>query len=179
MNRIWLAGALGTAALLSACGGNQQAASSEASSASDSATLPAEAGPGDTATPGSAPSTAAATPAATPTPAASMSSGPAMAASAANPPDAFKQCEVCHSATPGKNGIGPSLAGVYGTRAGTVPGYDFSDAMKNSGLTWDAATLDKYLASPMAVVPGTKMSFGGLSDADKRQAVIAYLKAIR
>ena len=83
-----------------------------------------------------------------------------------------------HSAQPGKNGIGPSLAGIYGTRAGEVPGYDFSDAMKNSGLTWNAPTLDKYLTSPQKVVPGTKMSFGGLKDADKRKAVIAYLKSL-
>ena len=102
----------------------------------------------------------------------------AAAAAAATPPDTFKQCAICHSAEQGKNGIGPSLAGGYGTKAGEVPGFDCSDAMKNSGLTWNEATLDKFLASPRDVVPGTKMSFGGLKDADKRKAVIAYLKSL-
>jgi cytochrome c2 len=178
MKRIWLAGVIGATAMLSACGGgNQESAPSETPTASDTAPMPVEAtqGAGDTATPAAAPSTATATPA----PAASNSTPPAMAAAAAaTPPDAFKQCQVCHSTTPGKNGIGPSLAGIYGTKAGEVPGYDFSDAMKNSGLTWNAATLDKYLASPQAVVPGTKMSFGGIKDADKRKAVIDYLKSL-
>jgi cytochrome c2 len=184
MKRIWLAAVLGTSALLSACGGgNQETAPSETPSATDTAALPAEAVPSatDSASPSGTPSAtpsateAAATP--TPTPSASKSAAPAMV-SAATPPEAFKQCQVCHSATPGKNGIGPSLAGVYGTKAGEVPGYDFSDAMKNSGLTWNAATLDKYLTSPRDVVPGTKMSFGGLKDADKRKAVIDYLKSL-
>lgn len=185
MKRIWLAAALGTSALLSACGGgNRETAPSETPSATDTAVLPVEASPGATdtaspsATPSATPTEAAA--ASTPAPAASKSAAPATAAAvaAATPPEAFKQCQVCHSATPGKNGIGPSLAGIYGTKAGEVPGYDFSDAMKNSGLTWNAATLDKYLTSPRDVVPGTKMSFGGLKDADKRKAVIDYLKSL-
>lgn len=184
MNRIWLAGALGTAALLSACGGgNQESAPSETASATDTAAAPAsDAAPAatDSAPPSATPSAteAAATP--SPTPSASKSAAPAMAdaAAAAAPPEAFKQCQVCHSATPGKNGIGPSLAGIYGTKAAEVPGYDFSDAMKGSGLTWNEATLDKFLTSPQTVVPGTKMTFGGLKDADKRKAVIAYLKSL-
>lgn len=183
MKRIWLVSALGTAALLSACGGgNQDTAPGDTASATDTAaSLPVEATPSatDTATPSATPSaTASAAP--TPTPSATKSTAPAMAdaAAAASPPEAFKQCAICHSATPGKNGIGPSLAGVYGTKAAQVPGYDFSDAMKSSGVTWNAATLDKYLTNPRDVVPGTKMSFGGLKDADKRQAVIAYLKSL-
>lgn len=94
-------------------------------------------------------------------------------------PPAFAQCQSCHSATPGQNGIGPSLAGVFGTKAAEVPGYDFSDAMKTSGLTWDEATLDRYLTAPQTVVPGTKMTFPGLKDAAKRAATIAYLKSIQ
>jgi cytochrome c2 len=177
MKRIWLGGVVAMAALLAACGGgNQEPAPGESPSAEDTAALPVEATPSDTASPSATPSEAAATP--NPAPSASNSAAPAMAAAAATPPDAFKQCQVCHSTAPGKNGIGPSLAGIYGTRAGEVPGFDFSDAMKNSGLTWNAATLDKYLANPRDVVPGTKMSFGGLKDADKRQAVIDYLKSL-
>lgn len=78
----------------------------------------------------------------------------------------------------GQNGIGPSLAGVFGTKAAEVPGYEFSTAMKDSGLTWDEATLDRYLEAPREVVPGTKMTFAGLKDETKRSAVIDYLKSI-
>jgi cytochrome c2 len=94
------------------------------------------------------------------------------------PPPAFAQCRVCHSPQPGQNGVGPSLAGVFGTKAATVPGYNFSPAMQQSGLTWDEATLDRYLKAPRQVVPGTRMSFPGISDDAERAAVIAYLKAI-
>jgi cytochrome c2 len=100
-------------------------------------------------------------------------------APAASTPPAFAQCQSCHSATPGQNGVGPSLAGVFGTKAAEVPGYDFSEAMKKSGLTWDDATLDRYLLSPQTVVPGTKMTFPGLKDDAKRAATIAFLKSIQ
>jgi cytochrome c2 len=87
---------------------------------------------------------------------------------------AFAVCKACHSIEPGKNGIGPSLAGVFGAKAGVVPGFEFSDAMKNSGLTFNQATLERYLTDPRGVVPGTKMAFGGVADAAKRQAIIDY-----
>lgn len=95
-----------------------------------------------------------------------------------DPPEAFAQCQSCHSPEPGKNGIGPSLAGIFGEKAAEVPGYAFSSAMQESGLTWDQATLDRYLAAPQDVVPGTKMTFAGLKDDAKRSAVIDYLKSI-
>jgi cytochrome c2 len=104
--------------------------------------------------------------------AAAATTGPA-------PPPAFAQCRACHSPEPGRNGVGPSLAGVFGTKAGSVPGYHFSPAMRNSGLTWDEETLDRYLKAPRQVVPGTRMSFPGIPDDTKRAVVIAYLKAIR
>jgi len=94
------------------------------------------------------------------------------------PPPAFAQCQSCHSPEAGKNGIGPSLAGVFGTRAAEVPGYDFTPAMKQAGLVWDEATLDRYLKAPQEVVPGTRMLFPGIKDDAKRAAVIAYLKTI-
>ncbi|MDD3798803.1 MAG: c-type cytochrome [Novosphingobium sp.] len=97
---------------------------------------------------------------------------------ALQPPPAFAQCRSCHSVEPGRHMVGPSLAGIYGTKAGDVAGYNFSTAMKESGLTWDEATLDKYLTAPQQVVPGTKMGFAGLKDEAKRKAVIEYLKAI-
>ena len=94
-------------------------------------------------------------------------------------PAAFAQCAACHAVEPGKHGVGPSLAGVYGTRSGEIAGYAFSDAMKNAGLTWDDATLDEYLTGPMKKVPGTKMAFAGIADAAKRQELIAYLKTLK
>ena len=93
-------------------------------------------------------------------------------------PAAFAQCKACHSTEPGKMMIGPSLAGVAGKQAGSVPGFAYSGAMKASGLTWDAATLDKYLADPKGVVPGTKMAFVGLEDEAKRKEVVDYVLAL-
>ena len=167
------AAALALVLALAACGGGseqaEQPAGGDTLAATDSAT-PTEAA----ATP-SATATPTETASATPTPTASASA--AATTTAAVEPAAFAVCKACHSVEPGKNGIGPSLAGIYGDKAGTVPGYDFSDAMKGSGLTWNQATLDRYLTDPRGVVPGTKMGFGGLADAAKRQAIIDYLKA--
>jgi cytochrome c len=88
----------------------------------------------------------------------------------------FVKCQVCHSIAPGVNKIGPSLHGVVGRKAGTLQGYNYSDAMKNSGITWDEAALDNYLTNPRKAVPGTRMVFVGLSKEQDRQDVIAYLK---
>jgi cytochrome c len=106
---------------------------------------------------------------------------PASAASAAGDAAAgeakFKVCKVCHQVGENaRNFVGPELNGVVGRRAGTVPGYNYSDANKNSGLIWDEATLAKYLHSPREVVPGTKMAFPGMSNDDDIANVIAYLK---
>jgi cytochrome c len=94
-------------------------------------------------------------------------------------PIAFTQCKACHSVEPGKHGIGPSLAGIYGTKAADIADYQFSPAMQKSGLTWDDATLDAYLESPQKLVPGTKMSFFGIKDAAKRKEVIEYIKTLK
>jgi len=96
----------------------------------------------------------------------------------AGPPQAFNQCTACHSTTPGKTIIGPSLAGVYGHKAGQVPGFQFSDAMKNSGMVLNEKTLDAFLANPTAKVPGTTMAFAGVKDEDQREAIIDYLKTL-
>jgi cytochrome c len=88
----------------------------------------------------------------------------------------FKKCQVCHSIEAGVNKIGPSLHAVYGRKAGTLAGYNYTDAMKNSGFTWDEASLDKYLTNPRKVVPGTRMVFVGLPKEQDRLDVIAYLK---
>ena len=113
----------------------------------------------------------AAAPAAAPSAAATTAAG--------GKPAAFAQCAACHSAEPGKHGVGPSLAGVFGTKSGDIPGYVFSEAMKNAGLTWDEATLDEYLTAPMKKVPGTKMTFAGMSDPAARKEVIAYIKTLK
>jgi cytochrome c len=88
------------------------------------------------------------------------------------------QCSVCHSVQPGRNQIGPSLAGVVGRKTGQVPNFHYSVANKASGLTWDDATLDRYLTSPRAVVPHTTMTYAGLKDDAKRADLIAYLATL-
>ena len=89
----------------------------------------------------------------------------------------YKLCRVCHQiGENAKNFVGPELNGVVGRKAGSVPGYNYSDANKNSGLVWDEATLTKYLRKPREVVPGTKMAFPGMTSDDDIANVIAYLK---
>jgi cytochrome c len=103
--------------------------------------------------------------------------GKASAQDAAAGEKVFVKCKVCHQIGEGaKNMVGPVLTGVVGRPAGTYPGYNYSDANKNSGLTWDEATLQVYLKDPKAKVPGTKMTFPGLSSEDDIKNVIAYLK---
>ena len=103
---------------------------------------------------------------------------PSVAAAAAPKPPIFAVCGACHSEDAGDNGIGPSLAGVFGAKAGHVGSFDYSDAMKSSGLTWNEATLNRYLENPQGVVPGTTMSYNGLKNAQQRKAVIDYLKTL-
>jgi cytochrome c2 len=105
--------------------------------------------------------------------------GVAQAADAVAGQAVFKsQCSICHSVQAGRNQVGPSLAGIVGRKAGQEPNFHYSPANKNSGLTWDAATLDRYLTSPKDVVPHTTMTYGGLKDAAKRADLIAYLATL-
>jgi cytochrome c len=113
------------------------------------------------------------------TPAASESVAAAPAADTGGKPASFMQCATCHAVEKGKHGVGPSLAGIFGTKAGDVAGYTFSEPMKASGLTWDEKTLDSYLTNPMKMVPGTKMTFAGMPDAAKRKEVIDYIKTLK
>jgi cytochrome c len=87
----------------------------------------------------------------------------------------FVQCKTCHVTDPGQNRIGPSLAGIVGRQAGTVAGYSYSPANKNSGITWSQEKLFQYLENPQRVVPGTKMAFAGIQDPQKRADLIAWL----
>jgi cytochrome c len=88
-------------------------------------------------------------------------------------------CRPCHSDVAGRHAIGPSLAGVAGRQAGTSPNYSYSPAMQHSGVIWTDTDIAEFLAAPAAKVPGTKMSFSGLADADKRADLIAFLKTLR
>jgi cytochrome c2 len=88
-------------------------------------------------------------------------------------------CSICHSIQPGKNGVGPSLFGVVGRKTGSVPGFHYSPANQNANLTWDTATLDKYLQGPRTVIPGTLMTYSGLKDDTKRADLIAYLATLK
>lgn len=105
-----------------------------------------------------------------------LSAGTVLAADPVAGEKAFAVCKACHQVgETAKNVIGPNLNGVVGRPAGTVEGFKYSDAMANSGLTWDEATLTEYLKSPKAKVPGTKMAFAGIKDDSKIANVIAYL----
>jgi cytochrome c len=91
----------------------------------------------------------------------------------------FRQCAACHSTTPGEHMTGPSLARVWNHKAGTAEGFmRYSDALKRSGVTWNDATLDKWLAGPEAFLPGNSMTFPGVRASQARQDLIAYLKAV-
>jgi cytochrome c len=89
----------------------------------------------------------------------------------------FAKCRICHQVgETAKIAVGPVLNGVVGRKAGTFPGYSYSAANKESGITWDEATLKEYLKNPRAKVPGTKMIFAGLPSDQDISNVIAYLK---
>lgn len=90
----------------------------------------------------------------------------------------FAPCKACHTIDKGgKNGLGPNLNGVVGRKAGSVPGFNYSAAMMAFGKIWTPAELDAYLTDPRKAVPGNRMSYPGLKDAQKRAALIAWLKA--
>jgi len=86
----------------------------------------------------------------------------------------YQRCQLCHSIR--TDDVGPHHAGLFGRHAGSVPDFPYSDAMRNSGIVWSEATLDQFLTNPQAYVPGTRMTFAGLPDAQERADVIAYLK---
>lgn len=88
----------------------------------------------------------------------------------------FAQCRACHVTDPGVNRIGPTLAGVVGRQAGSVPGFSYSPANKNAGFAWTPEKLFEYLEKPQQALPGTRMIFAGISDPQQRADVIAYLQ---
>src|SRR5882724_5869773 len=102
---------------------------------------------------------------------------PAYAQDAASGEKIFTQCKACHQiGENAKNAIGPVLNGLLGRKAGTIEGYSYSSANKNSGITWDEATFREYIKDPKAKIPGTKMTFPGLKDPKQIDDIVAYLK---
>jgi cytochrome c len=87
----------------------------------------------------------------------------------------FNACKACHTLEAGKNRVGPSLHGLIGRPAGSVEGFSYSPAMKNSGVTWDDENLAKYLADPKGFIAGNKMAFAGVKKEEDLKNLVAYL----
>jgi|SRR3954451_2145990 cytochrome c len=104
--------------------------------------------------------------------------GQANAQDAAAGEKVFVVCKACHQVGDNaKNVVGPVLNGLIGRKSGSVEGYSYSAANKNSGITWDEATFSEYIKDPKAKIPGTKMAFAGIKDEQKIKDLIAYLHA--
>jgi cytochrome c len=89
----------------------------------------------------------------------------------------FALCRSCHTTAPGGDDMtGPNLWGIFGRKAGSKASFTYSDDLKNAGWTWDADRIDKWITNPRAVLPGTKMTFIGMPDANDRRDVVAFLK---
>jgi len=106
--------------------------------------------------------------------------GTAQAGDAAKGKAVFQRCAICHRVDKGGgNGLGPNLFGIAGRKAGTVAGFSYSAAMKNSGIVWTADKLQAYVAHPAQLVPGNRMAFAGIVDAGQRADVVAYLATLK
>jgi cytochrome c len=89
----------------------------------------------------------------------------------------FAKCRACHQiGETAKNGVGPNLNGLIGRHSGSVEGYNYSDANKNSGITWDEATFAEYIKDPKGKIPGTKMAFAGIKNEQEIKDLTAFLK---
>jgi cytochrome c len=89
----------------------------------------------------------------------------------------FNKCRACHQVGENaKNLVGPRLNGLFGRKSGSVEGYDYTAANKNSGIVWDEATFAEYIRDPRAKIPGTKMVFAGIKDEREVKDLIAFLK---
>jgi cytochrome c len=86
----------------------------------------------------------------------------------------YARCQGCHSIE--RNRVGPMHRGLFGRQAGSVDGFNYSAAMKDSGIVWDETTLDTFLSAPRKLVPGTRMTYAGIADAQERADLIAWLK---
>ncbi|MCJ1961296.1 c-type cytochrome [Novosphingobium mangrovi (ex Hu et al. 2023)] len=88
-------------------------------------------------------------------------------------------CAVCHGTKPGEKKMGPSLFGVVGRKAGSAEGFRFSPALAKDGRSWNPKSLDAFLANPRKEVPGTRMAYAGLRNAEQRKALVAYLATLK
>ena len=104
-------------------------------------------------------------------------SGEVRAQDAAAGEKVFGVCKACHQiGETAKNSVGPSLNGLFGRKSGTVAGYNYSAANKDSGITWDEATFREYIKDPKAKIPGTKMIYAGLKDEQRTNDLVAFLQ---
>ncbi|MAY67696.1 MAG: cytochrome c family protein [Rhodospirillaceae bacterium] len=105
---------------------------------------------------------------------------PAEAAAAPDPArgqQIYDRCLACHAVE--NNRVGPRHCGLAGRQAGGLPGFDYSDAMRAAGFTWNRQTLDRFLADPLGVVPGTTMTYDGIKDDQERRDLVAYLLSLK
>ena len=86
----------------------------------------------------------------------------------------YERCGACHSLD--RDRVGPRHCGLFGRRAGSVPGFAYSDAMRNSGIVWNRETLDRFLANPLGTIPGTFMTYAGVQDPNERTQLLAFLE---
>jgi cytochrome c len=103
-----------------------------------------------------------------------LAAGTAAGADAARGEELYTRCAACHALAYDR--VGPRHCGLLGRRAGSIPGFDYSSAMKRSKLVWNKETLDRFLADPLKAVPGTTMTYAGVADPKKRADLIAYLE---
>ena len=154
---------------LAACGGGEKTADTTTTTTTTAeATAPAAVPAAEATAPAVAPAAEAAAPAAV-----TLAS---LKGDATKGEQVFGQCKTCHVAEKGVNRVGPSLWGVVGRHSGSIEGFKYSAANKNSGLTWTEDQLFTYLEAPQKTIPGTYMAFAGLKNPQDRADVIAYLK---
>lgn len=104
----------------------------------------------------------------------------AQAGDAVKGKDVFRRCAICHNADKGGgNGLGPNLFGIVGRKAGSLPNFSYSAAMKNSGIVWSQDKLTAYATHPAAVVPGNRMAFAGIGNPEMVSDLVAYLATLK
>ena len=171
MKRTTLLSAIALASLVtvSACGGG---AGSDANAPAQETTTTTE-----TTVTEEAPAEEAATTDAAAAPGGATASFAGMTTDAAAGERVFALCRSCHVLDEGVNRVGPSLHNIVGRQAGSVPGFNYSEANKNSGVTWTPEVLFEYLEDPKGFMPGTKMAFPGIKNPQDRANLIAYLQS--
>ena len=108
---------------------------------------------------------------------AALTPASAIAADVAAGQAIFARCKICHTVEAGgRSGVGPNLHGIFGRKAGSLDGFTYSEAMKNSGITWDDDTIRQYLNDPKNFIPGNKMAFPGIKNDADLANLLAYLK---